>query len=514
MEPNSKKNPVVSEFWNCQFDEECFDVDLPIQGDFPAWLNGTLIRNGPTKFTVYLSEGNIPEDISEEKCSKDAHEMHKANGNLQLEAGIDGQSVHHWFDGLAMLHGFSFHQTKVQYSNRFLRTEAYHKMFEEGSVDFLGFANDPCHVIFRKLSSLFFPHQELQNGNVNVAKFFNSFVALTEVPLPVEFDLKTLQTLGALSYKDKLPHDNSWECAHPHFDRDQAFNCLIRFSFRCAYVIYRLQDNGRHVLAEIPVEEPAYMHSFAMTDNFVILAEYPLTVSPLKLFLSKKGFINNFAWHPERGTTFIVVNRQSGEVVGRFKTEPFFAFHHVNAFETESGIDLDIAVYPNPSIVEELADYFHYARKFEPSAVKRYHLSFSDHTVRCETLADVPLELPRINYERCNGKPYQYIYGVDLRQLLAEGEERNLFKVDTATKNILRWSEAGCYPGEPVFVPDPSSTAKEDGGVVLSVVLDPKNARSFLVVLDAITFKERARVYAPHLIAPGLHGQFFSKVDI
>ncbi|MFB6375192.1 MAG: carotenoid oxygenase family protein, partial [Bradymonadaceae bacterium] len=68
---------------------------------------------------------------------------------------------------------------------------------------------------------------------------------------------------------------------------------------------------------------------------------------------------------------------------------------------------------------------------------------------------------------------------------------------------------AGCYPGEPVFVPRAEAEA-EDDGVLLSVVLDGEAGRSFLVVLDAATLEEVGRATVPHHIPLGFHGDYFS----
>jgi carotenoid cleavage dioxygenase-like enzyme len=70
------------------------------------------------------------------------------------------------------------------------------------------------------------------------------------------------------------------------------------------------------------------------------------------------------------------------------------------------------------------------------------------------------------------------------------------------------WSEDDCYPGEPVFVATPDAV-KEDDGLILSVVLDATNNKSFLLVLDAVTFLEVARAEVPHPIPFGFHGQYF-----
>jgi carotenoid cleavage dioxygenase-like enzyme len=61
-------------------------------------------------------------------------------------------------------------------------------------------------------------------------------------------------------------------------------------------------------------------------------------------------------------------------------------------------------------------------------------------------------------------------------------------------------------PASP-FVNTPEAAGEQDG-VILSVVLDNRTSRSFLLVLDALTFQELARAVAPHHIPFGFRGQF------
>ena len=75
------------------------------------------------------------------------------------------------------------------------------------------------------------------------------------------------------------------------------------------------------------------MHAFGMSERYLILAEYPLLVNPLKLAFSGKAFIKNYRWQPEQGTRFQVLDRQTGALRGTYETDAFFGFHHVNAFE-------------------------------------------------------------------------------------------------------------------------------------------------------------------------------------
>jgi carotenoid cleavage dioxygenase-like enzyme len=121
-------------------------------------------------------------------------------------------------------------------------------------------------------------------------------------------------------------------------------------------------------------------------------------------------------------------------------------------------------------------------------------------------LADVDLELPRINYRARNGLPYRYAYGGS-----AGGAAflKRLVKIDVTDGTHVSWDEPDAWAGEPVFVARPGAE-REDDGVVLSVVLDAAAGRSFLLVLDAASFTEIARAEAPHHIPFGFHGQFFS----
>ena len=43
------------------------------------------------------------------------------------------------------------------------------------------------------------------------------------------------------------------------------------------------------------------MHSFGLTERWLVLAEFPLVVNPLALALSGRPYIENYRWKPERG---------------------------------------------------------------------------------------------------------------------------------------------------------------------------------------------------------------------
>ena len=453
-------------------------AQLPVQGEIPAWLHGTLIRNGPGAFQV------------------------------------GQQRYRHWFDGLAMLHKFSFDGGQVAYVNRFLEGKAYRAAMDSGRISYSEFATDPCRSLFGRVMSVFSP-KITDSAKVSIAQIADRFLALAETPIQVQFDPETLASVGVFNYEEGTT--GQMTTVHPHIDyaRDEVYNVVTRFHRISHYHLHRIKNGGSpKLVGAVPIKEPAYMHSFGMTQNYVIMAEFPLVVNPLRLLLWLKPYIENFRWRPERGTPFWIVNRHTGELVSRIDGDPFFAFHHVNAFEQGDEITLDIVAYPDADIIN--AYYLNRLAADTPAIpfgqLRRYRLPLNGGRATYEVISDVCMELSHFDYRRFNMNPdYRYIYGVSLNPERRQEFYNQLVKVDVQSGHSRRWFQPDCYPGEPIFVGPPGRTA-EDEGVILSVVLDGAGGRSFLLVLDAASFEEQARAEIPHPVLFGYHGAYFEEI--
>jgi beta,beta-carotene 9',10'-dioxygenase len=377
----------------------------------------------------------------------------------------------------------------------------------KGRISREEFATDPCRSLFQRVAS-WFSWKVTDNTSVNIAQWAESVVALTESRLAVRFDPDTLATLGGYEYDRQLKGPIA--TAHPHFDhaRRRHYNFMLDFRKQSKYRFFGIdQETGRQsVVATIPVEKPAYVHSFGMTERYLILAEIPLVVNPLWLLLSGKPFIRNYEWEPDRGARLHVVAKESGQLVRTARGAAFFAFHHVNAFEEGDDVVVDVVAHADPAIIEQL--YLDRLRSADPvtatGKLTRFRIGAGEN-VSGERLSEVPLELPRFDYGRCAGRRYRYVYGAGCE---VPGDFiDNLVKLDLDRGTASSWYEKGCYPGEPVFVAAPQAP-NEDDGVILSVVLDSRKAASFLLILDASTLRELARVDAPHHIPFCIHGNY------
>lgn len=464
--------------------EEVRDLELLVEGEVPSWLSGMLVRNGAALWDT-----------------------------------ADG-TIRHWFDGLAMLRRFGFHGGRVSYTNRFLRSPQYLSMRKHGKRGYQEFGTPSFEPLFRRLGlpSSGYAH----NTNVSVCKVAGRYFAITETPGMVEFDPATLDTLGVVDFEDGV--GGTIYSTHPQTDpvSGELISSVTHFRRRSCYRVLRVPAGGllRKQITEIPVPEPAYMHSFGQSERYVILTEHPLVAKPLKtlarIFVAGKSPVSCLEWEPERGTRFRVVDKQRGELTGSYETESFLCLHHVNSFERAGELVVDLIAYPDSSIISmfEMESLRGSRSEIPANAIgqlRRYRIPLAavgPERVRYEALAETALELPTINQQYA-GREHSFIYGVGGSASGSVPWPDRLSKISVSDARNTMWRREGCYPSEPVFVAEPNGEA-EDDGVILSVVLDGKAGVSFLLVLHAKSMNEVGRAYLPHHLPFDFHGAYFS----
>ncbi|WP_137389608.1 carotenoid oxygenase family protein [Rhodoligotrophos defluvii] len=475
--------PETNSAWSLGFttlEREVDRLPLEVAGALPPWLTGSLLRTGPAKF----------------------------------EVGSDAYA--HWFDGLAMLHAFDFSGGAVHYTNRFLHSKSYREAARKGRISRGEFMTDPCRTIFGRVMAIF-DRKPTDNANVNVMQLANQIVAMTETPMPICFDPLTLETRGRLDFSPSIKGQIS--TAHPHNDGERSYSYIIEIGRRSVYRVFADESGTQRILAELPVDQPSYMHSFGMSERYLVLTEFPLRVNPLRLAFSGKPFITNYRWRPSLGTQFTVIDKASGAVVARARAAPCFSFHHVNAYEANGALLIDLLAYPDAQIIEDLRlDRLRSGAAVNAtSTLTRFRIPLRSTRAEAveiehEPLCDTRIELPRIDYSRRAGKPHRCVWGV--AQSATERFLDTITKIELSAAEpatVKRWARPGAFPGEAVFVARPFGM-EEDDGVLLSVVLDVDARTSFLLVLNAATLDELARAWVPHHIPFGFHGSYFSNL--
>ena len=330
-------------------DEETAVDRLPVTGELPAWLTGSLVRVTPALLEV---------------GGRRARPLVRRAGDAQ-PLRLRGRPV--------------------SYASRFLESRAYQDA-KDGEWRHGGFATDPCRSIFKRVQQVFSP-DTTDNPNVNLARIGERYIAMTETPMPVEFDPETLETVGRLEYADKLKAHVT--TAHPHHDpeRDELVNYVGALLARER--VRALRPAGRQLGAardRAHAREGAGLHARVRDERAlpdprrVPAAREPAEARVLRQAVHRELHLAA----GDEGTRFQVFDRATGELRGTYETDAFFCFHHVNAFERGGELVIDLCAYEDSSVIDSLyLDDDGPKGTLPPVELRRYTIDLDGGAVRC-----------------------------------------------------------------------------------------------------------------------------------
>ena len=127
--------------------------------------------------------------------------------------------MNHWFDGLAMLHRFAIDDGSVSYANRFLETPRLPRREGDGRDRLLRVRDRSLPLAVPARAVAMFSPKLSDNANVNLTKLGERFIAMTETPMPVQFDAETLAAAG-VAYEVPGHADDRASAPRPRQRRD------------------------------------------------------------------------------------------------------------------------------------------------------------------------------------------------------------------------------------------------------------------------------------------------------
>ena len=477
---------------------------VPVKGKLPSYLhNTTYYRNGPGRFDAQHSDGSLWE-------------------------------AHNWFDSLALINSFSFNvdRNTVTYRGRYVGQTVLRSIESVPKDEYNQMAAwqpEPTSLlervtrVFGKLTRDPATREIPINTPVTVERIpgRKGMTARTELNVGIEFDRSTLEETHTYSVGDCGPmFKKSMSCSHGMLDENtgEYFNFVYNQGlWKVPYRVYCIDKDGKSSIIGQFFDHPYFIHSFSLTDNYVILILWPCQVNIGKL-LYTKNYVDSLELK-ERPVRFVVVSRKTKKVVANYyHDKTFFCFHTINAFEEQNCIKIDLSYYKDLSVFDGLR-----LEKLKKSKVKTEDPLFGATPVRftleniseaikegpearpkvtARVLADINFDLATIAPTR-ERKPYRYAYGISFND---DGEILdNVTKVDIWSGRVKQWKRQNVFTGEPRFIPDPASE-KEDDGCLLVQILDVNENKSALLVLDARTMKEICRATIPMSLPHGFHG--------
>ncbi|MFM6592551.1 MAG: carotenoid oxygenase family protein [Dolichospermum sp.] len=432
---------------------------LEVIGELPPELSGMFVRNGPNP-----------------------------------QRNPIGQ--YHWFDGDGMLHGVQFNDGKATYKNRYVRTKGWNIEHEAGKAIWTGMLEPP---------QLDNPYGISKNtANTALVWHNKQLLALWEGGAPHHISIPDLETIGEYTYNDQLV---SAFTAHPKVDSVTGEMMFFGYGFRPPYLQYGIVSSQGELLSTVPIEIPmaVMMHDFAITENYTIFMDLPLTFSMERMQRGEPMLM----FEKHRPSRFGIIPRHGDNSNIRwFECPSCYVFHTLNAYEVGDEVVL-IACRMNSTNVLISNDTYSDTLEGIPF-LHRWRFNLSTGTVTEEQLDDVPGEFPRVN-ENLLGRKTQYGYLgkiVSGQNPLFDGVIKYDFENGTSQTHEFGKNR---YGGEPVFVPSPNATA-EDQGWLVTFVYDENSQRSELLVINAedMTSEPIARVIISQRVPYGFHGTWIS----
>ncbi|MFM6488298.1 MAG: carotenoid oxygenase family protein [Dolichospermum sp.] len=432
---------------------------LEVIGELPPELSGMFVRNGPNP-----------------------------------QRNPIGQ--YHWFDGDGMLHGVQFNDGKATYKNRYVRTKGWNIEHEAGKAIWTGMLEPP---------QLDNPYGISKNtANTALVWHNKQLLALWEGGAPHHISIPDLETIGEYTYNDQLV---SAFTAHPKVDSVTGEMMFFGYGFRPPYLQYGIVSSQGELLSTVPIEIPmaVMMHDFAITENYTIFMDLPLTFSMERMQRGEPMLI----FEKHRPSRFGIIPRHGDNSNIRwFECPSCYVFHTLNAYEVGDEVVL-IACRMNSTNVLISNDTYSDTLEGIPF-LHRWRFNLSTGTVTEEQLDDVPGEFPRVN-ENLLGRKTQYGYLgkiVSGQNPLFDGVIKYDFENGTSQTHEFGKNR---YGAESVFVPSPNATA-EDQGWLVTFVYDENSQRSELLVINAedMTSEPIARVIISQRVPYGFHGTWIS----
>ena len=444
--------------------EEITADKLKVIGELPPELSGMFVRNGPNPQFPPIGR-------------------------------------YHWFDGDGMLHGVQISNGKASYCNRYVRTRGYKIEHDAGKAVWSGMLEPPQPNN---------PHGYGKN-TANTALIWHDgrLLALWEGGEPHAIKLPDLETAGTYNFDGKLV---SAFTAHPKVDAVTGEMMFFGYSIASPpYVKYSVVSAEGELLRTVPIELPVgvMMHDFAITENYTIFMDLPLTFSMKRMQKGQPGLM----FERDRPSRFGIVPRHGDNSSIRwFESPPCFVFHTLNAYEDGDEVVLLACRMSYTSVL--MADPTPGETEGEFARLYRWRFNLKTGTVQEEALDDRSSDFPRLN-EQFMGRSHRYGYTAKTAPTpMPVFDGLIKYDLNSGSSETHEFGQQR-FGGEAVFVPQPGAT-DEDAGWLITFVYDAKEDVSELVVVNAQDMKSDpvARVIIPQRVPYGFHGIWVSDEQI
>lgn len=426
--------------------------------------------------------------------------------------GINGERLHHPWDGDAMICAITFSQGQAHFRNRLIQTEGYLAEREAKRILYRGiFGTQKAGGWLANAFDL----RRKNVANTQVIYWGEKLLALWEAAVPYRLNPKTLETLGIETFNGLL-RKNSPFAAHPKIapgTSAQAARLVafaIKAGLRSQIDIYELDTAGtvvQHLTHRVPGF--AFIHDFAITPNYCLFFQPPVFFNPFPYLFGFKGAAECIKLLANRPTRVWIIPRHEGRAMQVIETDPCFVFHHANAFERGNKIIVDSVCYQDFVGLGRKRSYPDNTdfEQLPPGQLWRFNLDL-DNNVGTRRLVDPRcVEFPQVSPDLI-GHPHNWIFLGAAHEAEGNAPLQAILKINPESGQQESWSaDPKGFVGEPIFVP---RSEVENDGWVITLLYDAAYNRTDVAILDGkcISHGPVACLHLKHHVPYGLHGSF------
>ncbi len=252
------------------------------------------------------------------------------------------------------------------------------------------------------------------------------------------------------------------------------------------------------------------VHDFVFAGQYLVFFIPPVRLNTLPTLLGLSSFADSLEWQPSKGTQFLVIDRETLNLVSRGETEPWYQWHFGNGYVDASGaVIVDFVRYEDFKTNQYLKEVAT-GETHTPAMGTLWQVHLNPQTGKVtalQQLLDRGCEFPVVPQQQL-GKPWQYSFlavykeGTDISQELLNAIARFDHKTETLTQTDLGENR---YPSEPIHVQDAQNPEQ---GWVLTVVYDGNSDSSEVWVFDSdrLNHEPVCRLGLPSVIPHSFHG--------
>ena len=467
---------------------------------------------------VLQVSGKIPDDLEG---------VYLRNGtNLQFEQ-TNGR--YHMFNGAGMLHQVQIAAGKASYSNTYIKTPRYEIEDAMGQDQYLHFGDlagggkaglvRMAVAALRQRLGVLPALEALESGSSTTAVQYHhgKLYCLQETGYP--FALNTRVEDGHLI----LDGEGRWDTfggkldspytAHPKIDPATGdwYTFSTQFSSgRLYHSVLRQGKLEQHSVIDQQKPALAFLHDYYLTDHYLVFPDLSLRFNPKDMFGPEKSpMVFNADYKMRWGV--IKRDHQPGDPVRWFTTDqPGHLWHVVNGWEeTRDDGGTDIVLFA--PVFRSYPSNLPIHNPQEPHAkFNKWRLNLdSGQVTEDRVLLDHFYERPSFNTAYI-GRQNRYAY------LLDEEKEgmmaRGVLKYDMVDEREIAYFDYGeFYGGEALFVPR-TNASSEDDGYLLELLMMADRAE--LLIIDAATMQEMARLHLPQRVPFGVHSCWLNQEKV